>query len=49
MSDSAHNKTSFFRQSTALVLTTKNIVSNHDTHPEHKRQTEKPPLANKTN
>jgi len=37
-----------FRQSIALVLTTKNKKTKHHVHPEHKRETEKTALANRT-
>ena len=40
---------SLSRQSTALVLTTKNKETKHYGRQKRKRQTEKPALANKTN
>ena len=39
---------SLSRQSTALVLTTKNNQTQHYIHQKHKRETEKTALANKT-
>jgi len=36
------------RQLIALVLTIKNKKTKHHIHPKHKRETERPALANKT-
>jgi len=48
--DSRSFQTSLFRQSIALVLTTKNKETKHYIHLKHKRQTGiKPALTNKTN
>jgi len=42
-------ETNLFRQSIALVLTTKKKETKHYTRAKHKRQMEKPAVAKKTN